>query len=111
MQAGLVGPDDDRPASAGPSQTCCPPIHKFPEARTTRSTSTACSPLWAWTVIGSGASTGTLCAGRGSGLGWGGFGSRVGAASWAGTRSSNAGDLERFVFLLAASDGEPLFGP
>ena len=30
-----------RPASAGLSQTCCPPIHRFPDGGTTRSTSTA----------------------------------------------------------------------
>jgi hypothetical protein len=30
-----------RPASAGPSQTCWPPICKFPEGGTTRSASTA----------------------------------------------------------------------
>ena len=30
-----------RPASAGPSQTCWPPICKFPDGGTTRSASTA----------------------------------------------------------------------
>ena len=34
-----------RPDRAGPSQTCWPPIHKFPDGGTTRSTSTAGWPL------------------------------------------------------------------
>ncbi len=71
-----------RPDKAGPSQTCCPPIYTFPEAGTTRSTSTAGWPAPA-AVAGVGAiSVGKL--GAGSGPGAGGFGWPVPAHSWPG---------------------------
>ena len=79
-----------RPDRAGPSQTCCPPICKFPEGGTTRSTSTAGWPSCGVATTGWGAaSTGRLLAGDESGAGrdfcW-----PVLGVSWAGMRSSRA---------------------
>ena len=74
-----------RPARAGPSQTCCPPIHKFPDAGTTRSTSTAagdaCCPV-------RGAAAGRLGRWRPGCSGCRG----LAAVSWAGTRSGSGED-------------------
>jgi hypothetical protein len=78
-----------RPDRAGPSQTCCPPIHTFPEARTTRSTSTAGWPSRVLAMTGCGAvCPGKLGASSGPRAG-GGFGWPVPAVSWAGMRSSS----------------------
>ena len=80
-----------RPASAGPSQTCCPPIHKFPDGGTTRSTSTAIQSWLVMVAAVGAASAGRLGAG-GRSAGWGGWGWGVLAASWAGMRSSSGED-------------------
>ena len=78
-----------RPDRAGPSQTCCPPIHKFPDGGTTRSTSTAGRPAPAGCpALALPPRAGSVRAADRA-LVAGGFGWPVLAVSWAGMRSSS----------------------
>ena len=82
-----------RPDRTGPSQACCPPIHKFPEGGTIRSTSTAGWPAPPAVPTCGAGSAGRLGVVSEPGAGGGDFGGPVPSVSWAGMRSSSGEDV------------------
>jgi hypothetical protein len=69
------------PASAGPSQTCCPPAHRLPDGGTTRPVSSASSDA-SWSAAAPGRSAGDRSCRPDCGM-------LAAVASWGGTRSGS----------------------